>query len=229
MAAKVLVVEDEPAWSTLVRKILEKQGYVVEIAENADTAADKIKGEQPDLVILDVSLRGISGFDLCKMLRGDPLTAGVRILMLTAMTEVKDKVRGLQLGADDYLSKPFDREELLARVQALLRRAQDVTAAPEGAGALTAKKIVVDVDRHEILVDGKPVKFSRKEFDLLALFVKNKGRLLRKEFLAEAVWGKDFLATSQTIAQHIKNLRAKLGPLAASIETIDTLGYRFND
>ena len=227
MKIRILVVEDEDDWSELVKDVLERKGYHVTVAGDADAAMRATRPAPPNAVILDWNLGGITGLKLCQMLREEPATAGVPILMLTAMKSEKEKVAGLTAGADDYLVKPFGEEELAARVMALLRRSAGGPSGPTR--RYEAKGVVLDLDRHETLVKGKAVQLRPKEFDLLALLFEKRGRVLTRQFLVEAIWGKDYIVTSQTLAQHIKNLRGKLGPCAELIETVETVGYKLRE
>lgn len=226
MPGRILVVDDEPAWSTLVSRMLRRQSYNVVVASDADDAVQQAKVAPPDLVILDVQLKGLSGLEVCRWLRGNAPTATVPILMLTVRQTEHEKVAGLEAGADDYLTKPFGQQELVARVKALLRRARSAGSSER---EFRAKDITINLDRHEVLVGGHVVDLRPKEFALLALFLEKQGRVLSKEFLIQSVWGDDAIVTDPTLAQHIKNLRAKLGRCAESLETIDTIGYKFLD
>jgi DNA-binding response OmpR family regulator len=227
MSAKILLVEDEVIWSKLVKKILEAKGYLVTVSSNSDEAMQAISLNAPDLFILDVNLGGVSGLQLCQLLRSNPQTANTPVLMLTGMKNESDKVRGLENGADDYLVKPFGSDELAARVFALLRRSGRVQQ--QAPNVLRTGPIAIDLDRHEATVDGLTLDLRPKEFNLLALLMEKKGKALNKEFIAEAFWGKNYDVTSQSIVQQVKNLRAKLGAHGDCIETIDKLGYRMRD
>jgi DNA-binding response OmpR family regulator len=225
MISHVLVVEDEKVWSDLIKEILEKKGHRVDVVDNADDAIRTIKTSPPQLVISDINLGGISGIQLCQWLRADPVTAKIPVMMLTVLKTEKDNVRGLEAGADDYLAKPFGHEELLARVNALLRRARHDNAF---SSQLTAKDLVVDLDSHEVKVKGSPVELRPKEFLLLTTLMQKKGKVVPKESLMQSLWGgAEVITSSQTLAQHVKNLRAKLGSCSDCIETVETIGYKF--
>ena len=226
MAAVVLVVEDEPDIRNLVVLHLERAGYRCHVATTGLEALEAAKRLTPDLVVLDVLLPGLDGLEVCRRLRGDPHTAAIPVIMLTAKTEEVDRVVGLELGADDYVTKPFSPRELVARVRAVLRRAR----ASDGEDRSTAVGgLVVDRGRHEVRLDGAPLALTRTEFDLLDTLVEARGRLLTREQLLNRVWGyarADDIA-SRTVDVHVHRLRVKLRGEGERLVTVKGVGYRF--
>ena len=227
MSANILVVDDTPTWSKLTRDILEKRGYRVSVADSADKAMRLIEQSLPDLMILDIHLKGISGLQLCETLRRYPRTAAVPVLMLTVMKDEKHKVEGLTSGADDYLTKPFGADELAARVMALLRRSQ-LTQKP-GEHEYRVGDLLLNVDRRTVLIKGRVIALAPKDFDILSVLMSSKGHALRKELITDKVWGSEAIVNSETLTQHIKTLRAQLGDYGEWIETVERVGYRFRD
>ena len=223
----ILVAEDERDLNNLVRRHLEEAGHRVLQAFDGQSAALAAAQEHPDLVILDWMLPRLDGLEVCRRIRR---TSIVPILMLTARSEEIDRVLGLEVGADDYLSKPFSIRELLARVRALLRRVElDQSGKSDGpeAPVLQAGSLRVDLDAHTVSVDGRPVELAPREFDLLALLVRHPGRAFARDFLMEKVWGYDALGSDRTVDTHVLRLRKKLGAVGERIETVWGLGYRF--
>jgi phosphate regulon transcriptional regulator PhoB len=225
MAAEVLVVEDEPDIRSLIVHHLERDGFRCRTASNGGEALAAVRSSAPDLVVLDVMLPGMDGLEVCRRLRADASAATVPIIMLTAKSDEVDRVVGLELGADDYVAKPFSPKELVARVRAVLRRARPV----EGTRPLAAGGIVLDAARHQVMVAGAPVALAPKEFDLLHALMESAGRVLSREHLLNRVWGyaRADAIESRTVDVHVRRLRAKLGDAGARIATIKTVGYRF--
>ncbi len=225
MALKALIVDDEPAIVDLVRHHLEKEGLRCLEAADGETAWRLVRAEQPDVLVLDLMLPGIDGLELCRMLRREQRTAKIAVIMLTARAEEVDRVVGLEMGADDYVVKPFSPRELVARVKAVLRRGQ---AGPTGAvrrvGALE-----VDGARHQVRVAGRVVELTAKEFDLLRALMQADGRVLSREHMLEMVWGYVNAGDieSRTVDVHIRRLREKLGEETRRIVTVKGVGYRF--
>ena len=225
MSAKILAVDDIPQNLRLLDAVLTPQGYTVVTAATGEEALLKVLAEKPDLILLDIVLPGISGYEVCKRLRGGTATAALPILMLTAKGDETEKIVGLEIGADDYVTKPFSPKEVVARVKALIRRSE--TEAPSGRvryGVLT-----LDADRHEVAVDGRPVELTAKEFGLLQYLLLHAGRLATREALLNAVWGYDADVTTRTIDVHIRRLREKIPLLAAAILTVKPYGYKLRD
>lgn len=224
-APRVLVVEDEQDIAGLIKHALERSGDAqVEIVGSGDTALRAVTERPPDLVILDLNLPVLSGIEVCRILRSRPATSNVPIIMLTARTGEGDRVAGLDLGADDYVTKPFSLRELAARVRAVLRRRQGI--AP-GAHVYTGAHLTADFDAVAISVDGVPVRLTRREFELLRYLVENRNRVLSRDRLLERVWGYDRYIETRSVDVHVGRLRAKLGAAGHQIETVVGLGYRF--
>ncbi|MBZ0160245.1 MAG: response regulator transcription factor [bacterium] len=223
---KVLVVDDEKDITALVAYHLEREGFRVLQAHDGLQALELIKRERPSLLVLDLMLPHLSGLDVCRRLRKEPDTARLPILMLTAKAEETDKVLGLELGGDDYLTKPFGPKELVARVKALIRRSEEV----QGGEIVKAGGLEIDLDRYTVAVRKRAVDLTPKEFDLLKALVLAKGRVLTREYLLDRVWGYERASEieSRTVDVHVRRLREKLGPEAARIVTVKSVGYRFN-
>ncbi len=226
---RVLVVEDEPDVANLIKHTLEQnQDLRVDLVSSGD-AALKAAGERtPDLVILDLNLPVLSGIEVCRILRMRPGTERVPIIMLTARGTENDRVIGLDVGADDYMTKPFSPRELAARVRAVLRRG---TGSSEGQNAAPAvyrgARLQADFDAVAVTVDGAPVRLTRREFDLLRHLIDHRNRVQSRDRLLERVWGYDAAAETRAVDVHIGRLRAKLGAAGRQIETVVGLGYRF--
>jgi DNA-binding response OmpR family regulator len=223
---RVLVVEDEQDIALLIKHALERSGDAqVEIVASGDEALRAAAQSQPDLLILDLNLPVLSGTEVCRVLRAQPATAQIPIIMLTARTSEADRVAGLDLGADDYITKPFSLRELAARVRAVLRRRQGA-AAPEGS-VYRGTHLDADFDAVAVSVDTHPVKLTRREFELLRFLVQNRNRVLSRERLLERVWGYEHFIETRSVDVHVGRLRAKLGVVGQQIETVVGLGYRF--
>jgi DNA-binding response OmpR family regulator len=225
--ATVLLVEDERDIAELVRYHVEKAGMRFLHANDGGAALRLARAELPDVALLDLMLPGLDGLEVCRQLRRDAATRRLPIIMLTARGEEVDRVVGLELGADDYVVKPFSPRELLARIRAVLRRADDHE--PKAAGR-AAGELRVDEARHAVTVAGRPVELTAKEFGLLAALMRADGRVLGREQLLETVWGYANAAEieSRTVDVHIRRLRAKLGSEARRIVTVKAVGYRFD-
>ncbi len=225
MPADVLVVEDEPDIRNLVVHHLTRDGFRCRTAATGAEALASIRTAAPDLVVLDLMLPEMNGLEVCRRLRTDPSTAGVPIIMLTAKSDEVDRIVGLEMGADDYVAKPFSPKELVARVRAVLRRARPgETSRPLAAGTVS-----LDTARHLVTVGGRPVGLTPKEFDLLHALLEAAGRVLSREHLLNRVWGyaRADEIESRTVDVHIRRLRAKLGAEERRIATIKGVGYRF--
>jgi two-component system, OmpR family, alkaline phosphatase synthesis response regulator PhoP len=226
--ARVLLVEDEPGLQLAITDRLAAEGYVVETAADGDTAVLRARSEAFDLIVLDVMLPGRDGFDVARTLRHGGITAP--ILMLTARSEVVDRVVGLKLGADDYVTKPFEMIELTARIEALLRRVP-VTSAP-GLERYRFGDITVDIRRAEVTREGQPVELSAKEFQLLRYFIEHRGATLSRDELLHEVWGYNAMPSTRTVDVHVAWLRQKLEPnprIPQFILTMHGLGYKFKE
>jgi two-component system response regulator RegX3 len=223
---RVLIVEDEDSISEPLAYMLRKEGFEVTVAETGPTGLAAFDRDGADLVLLDLMLPGLSGTEVCRELR---TRSAVPVIMLTARDSEVDKVVGLELGADDYVTKPFSHRELVARIRAVLRR-QAGSADEAGSQALEAGPVRMDVDRHLVTVQGNPVQLPLKEFDLLELLLRNTGRVLTRGQLIDRVWGSDYVGDTKTLDVHVKRLRAKIEPDPASpshLLTVRGLGYKF--
>ena len=224
-AVAILVVEDEASLADAVRYNLEREGFRVALALDGPSALERFEAERPGLVILDLMLPGMSGLDVCREIRA---RSAVPIVILTAKDAEADKVAGLELGADDYVTKPFSMRELVSRVRAHLRRAG--MPAPAAEEVLRGGPVEMDVARHEVRVRGEPVALPPKEFELLEAFLRRRGRLLTREFLIEEVWGPDYFGDTRTLDVHMKRLRRKIERDPHRPEhllTVRGLGYKF--
>lgn len=225
--AKILVVDDEPEILLLIKETLNKEGFTVITARNADAAIKITKERKPELVILDLELGGISGWDVCKILKQDEDTRDIPVIMITAKhVNTDDVVKGLDIGADDYVIKPFKLSILVARINAMLRRRGMIEKPPE---AIEVGGVRLSLDEHQVYAHGKKVTLTPKEFNLLSLLLKKKGRVLNRAYLMENVWGYEYFGTTRTIDKHVENIRRKLGKEGRRIETVEGIGYRFID
>lgn len=230
MATRILVVEDEADIAGLIKHALERAGdTAVSIVHSGDAALRSVAEQRPDLMILDLNLPVISGTEVCRIVRAAPGTANLPIIILSARTGESDRVTGLDLGADDYVTKPFSIRELAARVRAVLRRRQQGPDSHLVAAAATyrGEHLTADFDAVAIHVDGEPVRLTRREFELLKFLVENRNRVISRDRLLERVWGYDRLVETRSVDVHVGRLRSKLGTAGAQIETVVGLGYRF--
>jgi two-component system phosphate regulon response regulator PhoB len=226
MSATILIVEDEPDVLDLVAFHLKKAGFQVATARDGTAGLTKARDLLPALLVLDLMLPGLDGTEVCKRLKADPKTAHIPILMLTAKAEEVDRVLGLELGADDYVTKPFSPRELVLRVRRLLERVRGVVKPAE---VLTQGDLVVDLAKHEALVKNRPVELTATEFKLLATLMERRGRVQTRDTLLHDVWGYEGDVDTRTVDTHVRRLREKLGKVADLIETVRGVGYRFAD
>ncbi len=232
MKEKVLVVEDDPAIRDALSYNLGREGYEVRAVGDGLAALEAARSSAPDLVVLDLMLPELDGYDVTRTLRKE---SNVPILMLTARDDEIDRVLGLELGADDYLTKPFSMRELLARIKAMLRRVrlakEDAEPdAPQGGKRLTSGNLEIDITRHEAYLDGKVLELKPKEYDLVAFFMENRSQVFSREQLLEKVWGWEFSGGSRTVDVHVRWLRSKIEQDAerpTRIVTVRGVGYRF--
>jgi len=226
MAKRILVVDDEEDLAELLSVNLTRDGFRVETAGSGREALAALRAKRPELLILDLMLPDLSGLELCRRIRADEQLQGLPILMLTAKADEVDRIVGFELGADDYVSKPFSPREVCLRVRALLRRAEDTEAS---AGVVVERAgIALDPQRYRCSVSGTDVTLTATEFRLLEVLMSRAGRVQTREQLLAKVWGADISVTSRTVDTHIKRLREKLGePAQQSIETVRGVGYRF--
>ncbi|GAB7002860.1 response regulator transcription factor [Nocardioides sp. AN3] len=222
---RVLVVEDEESYSEALSYMLRKEGFEVAIAENGDDALKEFDRNGADIVLLDLMLPGIPGTEVCRQIR---TTSTVPVIMVSAKDDEVDKVVGLELGADDYVTKPYSPRELVARIRAVLRRGVEPDLVP---AALEAGPVRMDVERHVVTVDGNEQRLPLKEFELLEMFLRNPGRVLTRGQLIDRVWGSDYVGDTKTLDVHVKRLRAKLEPDPSEpkyLVTVRGLGYKLD-
>ena len=225
---KILVVDDEEHIAELISYNLTSNGYKVITANNGIDAIKLAIEEKPSLILLDLMIPGKDGYDVCKEVRGNSEVKNIPIIMLTAKSEELDKILGLELGADDYITKPFSVRELLARVKAVLRRFYIVE--PES-NVLTFGDLVADFEKREIVIKDKKLDLTLKEFELLEILIRNKGKILTRDTLLDKIWGYEYIGETRTVDVHIRYLRKKIEEDDKNpkfIETIRGVGYRFN-
>jgi two-component system phosphate regulon response regulator PhoB len=221
----VLLVEDETDVVDLLRYHFKKAGFKVEMANSGDAGLAAVRSKRPDAVVLDLMLPGMTGLEVCRALKADNETSAIPVLMLTARGEVKDRVKGLEIGADDYVTKPFSPKEVVLRVQGLLRR---IRSAAEEVNLLEVDGISIDKTALKASVDDQRLDLTTIEFKLLLTLVTNRGRILSRETLLSNVWGYSSSADTRTVDTHMRRLREKLGDHAEKVETIRGQGYRFS-
>lgn len=221
---RILVVDDEPDAVELIEFNLRNAGFEVVAALDGEEALKKARAYAPDLILLDLMLPEVDGLEVCKILRRDPATAAIPVMMVTAKAAELDRVLGLELGADDYVTKPFSPRELVLRVKNLLRRR---TGQGEKAERLQIEDLLIDVPQHLVSVDGRPVDLTATEFKLLTLLAQRRGRVQSREQLLRDVWQYDSLIDTRTVDTHMRRLREKLGRAARFLDTVRGVGYRF--
>jgi len=222
---KILVIDDEPSIINLVTAYLKPEGYEVYTATDGNTGLKSALAFKPDLIILDLMLPGMDGIELLTRLRRE---SDVYVIMLTARTEETDKIVGLSVGADDYITKPFSPRELVARVKAALRRIKTGTGGGEERRVLSFKHITIDVGAHTVSMDDCPIELTSIEFDLLRALAENRGRVLSREQLLEKIWGADYFGETRVVDVHLGHVRQKIGN-ESLITTVRGVGYRFED
>ncbi|EEH98212.1 response regulator transcription factor [Clostridium tertium] len=225
---KILVVDDEDHIVELISYNLINSGYKVITANNGIDAVKLAKEENPRLMLLDLMIPGLDGYDVCKAIRSDNDTKDISVIMLTAKGEELDKILGLELGADDYMTKPFSIRELLARIKAVLRRTKSLGGSEE---IFKTNGILINFERREVLISDKKIDLTLKEFELLEILVKNRGKILTRETLLDKIWGYEYVGETRTVDVHIRYLRKKIevdDKNPKFIETIRGVGYRFN-
>jgi DNA-binding response OmpR family regulator len=221
----ILIVEDDPDISELIDHYLQRAGYQTHTLSSGSDAVAHVRRAVPELVLLDLMLPGRSGAEICRALRADPATAAIPIIMVTARGDEADRVSGLELGADDYITKPFSPKELVARVGALLRRSQRSVQANQ---ALRIGPITIDPHEHRVLDGGREVPLTAKEFLLLQYFAQRPRRVLSRDLLLSDVWGYQYTGGTRTVDVHIRRLREKIPYLSTAIQTIKQFGYRLD-
>jgi DNA-binding response OmpR family regulator len=227
MSTRILVVEDDQDIAQLVARYLEKAGFTADVVSSGREALTAIGARAPDLLILDRMLPHVDGLEICRVVRSNGKTAAMPIIMLTARAEESDRIVGLELGADDYVAKPFSPSELVARVRALLRRAQ--RPAPAAGATIAYGPIVIDPDRHVVSSNGHDVTLTAKEFLLLEYLLQHRGRVLSRDVLLTDVWGYRYTGGTRTVDVHVRRLREKLPLLADALVTVKQFGYKLLD
>jgi DNA-binding response OmpR family regulator len=221
--SRVLVVEDNADIAELLRHSLERAGHAVETRATGSDGLAYARERVPDLVVLDLMLPGMDGMQVCQALRGSAATATIPIIMLTARGEEADRIRGLEIGADDYVTKPFSPKELVARAAAVLRR---TTRPPAAAAVLQYGPVMVDLSRHEVTAGGRDVRLTAKEFLLLQYLIEHRGRVLSRDVLLTDVWGYQYTGGTRTVDVHVRRLREKIPYLGNALSTIKQFGYK---
>lgn len=229
MSDRILIVEDEPDILALVHYNLEQAGFVVEDAEDGEAALECVAAKAIDLVVLDLMLPGVDGLEVCRMLKQNARYKDIPVVMLTARADEVDRIVGLELGADDYLVKPFSPRELVLRIKAVLRRvkgSRPVTE-PDDEEVLKVGQLVIDPVGHRVLLEGRAIELTATEFRLLLTLAQRRGRVQTREELLNVVWGYEYSGYRRTVDTHVRRLREKLGAAAALVETVRGVGYRF--
>jgi len=226
MRQEILIIDDDRPLAELIKEILSKEGFGVSVSHTGKDALKEITANKPNLIILDLGLPDITGWEVCQVLKKHTQTKFIPIILLTGKyISGNDTARGLLSGADDYITKPFNSDVLIARIKALLRR---MSYRGETEEVIKHKNIIIDVTTHTLLVNNKPLKLTPKEFALLYFLVKNKGQVLSRKQLMESIWEQDYYFSSETLKKHVQTLRRKLGPMASKyIETVEGVGYKF--
>ena len=223
---RVLVVEDDPDIAELVSRYLEKAGFVADTIASGREALQAAQASPPDAIVLDLMLPQVDGLEICRTLRANEKTSSIPIIIVTARGEESERIVGLEIGADDYMAKPFSPNELVARVRALLRRA---TRAAAGPARIAYGSLVVDTERHTVSTDGVDVTLTAKEFLLLTYFLQHRGRVLSRDVLLTDVWGYRYTGGTRTVDVHVRRLREKLPMLASALVTVKQFGYKLHD
>ena len=224
--SSILIIEDEKDIADLVEYHLKQSGFAVLKAADGPSGLEQAIEDAPDLIVLDLMLPGMDGKEVCRSLKSNPATQTIPVLMLTAKAEEMDRVIGFELGADDYVTKPFSPRELILRIKAILRRR---LVGPEDAKVIRIGDLLVDLDRHYVSIKDKPISLTSTEFKLLVELAARKGRVQTRQSLLNRVWGYTFEGYERTVDTHIRRLREKLGPMADCIETLRGFGYRFRE
>jgi len=226
MKTKLLVVDDDADTRELLDKILDAAGYNVLLAEDGASTMEILESVRPDLILLDLMLPDIGGFEVCRLIRGKPDTRDIPVIMVTSVGKIASKILGFQKGIDDYVTKPFDQAELLGRISAILRRSQ---AAAAGENTLKSGDLVFYPERHCIMIGKEEIRLRPKENALLLYLMAHKHKVLEREGILENVWGMEYVGETRTLDVHIRYLRSKLARHAKKIVTIESVGYKFTD
>jgi len=223
LKTKILLVEDEADMRDFVLGLLTKAGYEAAAVKTAEAALERLRGDLPHLLVTDLKLPGLSGYKLCEILKGEERTASLPVIMLTVLGHESEKVRGLNTGADDYITKPFSGKELLARADALLRRTRHGGAVTP---VIAIDSLAVDLDKHEARADGRLLDLRPKEYNLLVLLMERAGKVMSYDALSGSLWKEGEHPTRETLKTHVKNLRRKLGRFSHFIKAVKGVGYK---
>ena len=228
MDAKILIVEDERDIVDLLRYNLQEAGFETDAVRNGADALHRAVENPPDLILLDLMLPEVDGLIVCRLLKNDPRTKNIPIVMVTAKTEERDRVAGLELGADDYITKPFSPREVVLRVSAVLRRIQAGKQA-ESTKQIETHGLTIDMDKHQVLTETGAIDLTATEFKLITLFARSPGRVFTRDILMDVIWGQEYYGIDRTVDTHVSRLRRKLGEFGKHIETVHGVGYRFKE
>jgi len=228
MDAKILIVEDERDIADLLRYNLQEAGFKTDYVRNGADALQRAIEKTPDLILLDLMLPEVDGMIVCRLLKNDPRTKNIPIVMVTAKTEEKDRVAGLELGADDYIIKPFSPREVVLRVSAVLRRIH-IGKQTESTKRIEMHGVTIDLDKHQVLTQSGSIDLTATEFKLITLFARSPGRVFTRDILMDVIWGQDYYGIDRTVDTHVSRLRRKLGEFGKHIETVHGVGYRFKE
>ena len=228
MEAKILIVEDERDIVELLRYNLRQENFKVDTVRNGADALQRAVDKPPDLILLDLMLPEVDGLIVCRLLKNDPRTKNIPIVMLTAKDEESDRVAGLELGADDYITKPFSPREVVLRINAVLRRL-NASNQSEEENQIETHGVIIDLNRHQVLTEKRAIDLTATEFKLITLFARSPGRVFSRDILMDAIWGQEYYGIDRTIDTHVSRLRHKLGNLGTQIETVYGVGYRLKE
>ena len=228
MDAKILIVEDERDIVDLLRYNLQESGFETDYVRNGADALHRAVENPPDLILLDLMLPEVDGLIVCRLLKNDPRTKNIPVVMVTAKTEERDRVAGLELGADDYITKPFSPREVVLRVSAVLRRIQ-AGKQTESTKQIETHGLTIDLDKHQVLTEGGSIDLTATEFKLITLFARSPGRVFTRDILMDVIWGQEYYGIDRTVDTHVSRLRRKLGEFGKHIETVHGVGYRFKE
>ena len=229
MNAKILIVEDERDIVELLRYNLQEAGFETDYVRNGADALHRAVEQSPDLILLDLMLPEVDGLIVCRLLKNDPRTKNIPIVMVTAKTEERDRIAGLELGVDDYITKPFSPKEVVLRVSAVLRRIQVGKQAEEDTMQIQQHGLTIDLDKHQVLTESGPIDLTATEFKLITLFARSPGRVFTRDILMDVIWGQEYYGIDRTVDTHVSRLRRKLGKFGEHIETVHGVGYRFKE
>lgn len=229
MNAKILIVEDERDIVDLLRYNLEEAGFETNYVRNGADALHRAVEKSVDLILLDLMLPEVDGLIVCRLLKNDPRTKNIPIVMVTAKTEERDRIVGLELGVDDYITKPFSPKEVVLRVSAVLRRIQVGKQAEKDTKQIERHGLTIDLDKHQVLTESGPIDLTATEFKLITLFARSPGRVFTRDILMDVIWGQEYYGIDRTVDTHVSRLRRKLGEFGKHIETVHGVGYRFKD